>query len=307
MSLAMAAPAAAVLLALSAGSPAPGPGPKPSERIGVFLRCTGEEEPRKALAAVKSLGLDRIQVSRLPDRYYTPEGAREFAGLLKAAEVRSESVVVVFDGESYKDQESVVKTVGFRPVDLRQARLDYARRCVDFAAAIGTKIVTLHMGVLPRDPEDAIYRGMLGAVGALAAHAAGKQVIISLETGQETGDELARFLDKVTEARVGVNFDTANLVLYGLDQPARALERLRDRVTSVHVKDGLPPENPARLGREVRLGDGRAQVAECLRILEQSGFQGPLIIENYVWRDRGTDPLEELARARDFIRASLRR
>jgi sugar phosphate isomerase/epimerase len=133
-------------------------GPKPTERIGVFLRCTGEEEPRKALAAVKSLGLDRIQVSRLPDRYYTPEGAKEFAGLLEAAGVRSESVVVVFAGESYKDQESVMRTVGFRPVDLRQARLDYARRCVDFAAAIGTKIVTLHMGVLPRDPEDAIYR-----------------------------------------------------------------------------------------------------------------------------------------------------
>jgi L-ribulose-5-phosphate 3-epimerase UlaE len=42
-------------------------------------------------------------------------------------------------------------------------------------------------------------------------------------------------------------------------------------------------------------------VRECLRRLEAAGFQGPLIIENYVWRDRGTDPLAELARARDFI------
>jgi sugar phosphate isomerase/epimerase len=55
---------------------------------------------------------------------------------------------------------------------------------VDFAAAIGTKIVTLHMGVLPRDPQDPIHRGMLAAVGALAAYAAGKDVTISLETGQ---------------------------------------------------------------------------------------------------------------------------
>src|SRR5574341_32537 len=277
MSQPMSALVAGVLLALFAGAPLPGSGasagppaagPRPSERIGVFLRCTGEEEPRTALSAVKSLGLDRIQVSRLPDRYYTPEGAKEFAGLLKAAGVRSESVVVVFAGESYKDQESVVRTVGFRPVELREARLAYARSCVDFAAAIGTKIVTLHMGVLPRDPEHAIYRGMIETVGALAAYAARKDVTISLETGQETGEELARFLDTLTEVRVGVNFDTANLVLYGLDDPARALERLRGRVTSVHVKDGMPPENPARLGREVRLGEGQAQVAECLRILE---------------------------------------
>jgi sugar phosphate isomerase/epimerase len=100
---------------------------------------------------------------------------------------------------------------------------------------------------------------------------------------------------------VGVNFDTANLVLYGLDDPPRALGRLLDRVTSVHVKDGVPPDDPSRLGREVPLGEGRAQVRECLRLLEAAGFRGPLIIENYAWRDRGTDPLEELARARDLI------
>jgi sugar phosphate isomerase/epimerase len=250
---------------------------------------------------VKSLGLQRVQVSRLPDRFYTPEGAREFAELLKATGVRADAVVVVFEGERYKDQESVMRTVGLRPAALRPARIAYAKKVTDFAEAIGTKIVTLHMGFLPRDPEDPIYGEMRDAVSTLAAYASSKGVTLSLETGQETGEELARFLDAVTEARVGVNFDTANLVLYGLDDPPRALERLLDRVTSVHVKDGLPPDDPRRLGREVPLGDGRAQVRECLRLLEAAGFRGPLIIENYAWRDRGTDPLEELARARDFI------
>jgi len=194
-----------VLLALIAGptSPATGaepprPGPKLAERIGVFLRCTGEEDPRKALAAVKSLGLDRVQVSRLADRYYTAQGAREFAGLLAEAGVRSEAVVAVFDGESYRDQEAVLRTVGFRTAALRAPRLDYARRCVDFAAAIGTKVVTFHMGFLPQ-PTDPAYRDMLKAVGDVA------------------------------------------------------------------------------------------------------------IIENYVWRGIETDPLDELARARDFIRANLGR
>jgi sugar phosphate isomerase/epimerase len=270
-------------------------------RVGVFLRCTGQEDPRKALEAVKSLGLERVQVSRLPDRFYTPEGAREFAGLLKETGLRADAVVVVFEGESYKDQDSVMRTVGLRPAALRPARMEYAKRCVDFANAIGTKIVTLHMGFLPRDRAEPAYREMLEAVSALATYAASKGVTLSLETGQETGEELARFLDAITVARVGVNFDTANLVLYGLDDPARALERLLDRVTSLHVKDGLPPEDPRLLGREVPLGEGRAQVRECLRLVEAAGFRGPLIIENYSWRNRGTDPLEELARARDFI------
>ncbi len=250
---------------------------------------------------MKSLGLDRVQVSRLPDRFYTPEGASEFAGLLKATGVRADAVVVVFEGESYKDQESVMRTVGLRPAALRPARMAYAKKVTDFASAIGTKIVTLHMGFLPRDRKDPVYGEMLEAVGTLAGYAASKGVTLSLETGQETGEELARFLDAITVARVGVNFDTANLVLYGLDDPPRALERVLDRVTSLHVKDGLPPDDPRLLGREVSLGEGRAQVRECLRLLDAAGFRGPLIIENYSWRDRGTDPLEELARARDFI------
>ena len=306
--------AAVLLLALAAspassarGAEAPRPQAKTSERIGVFLRCTGEEEPRKALAAVTSLGLSRVQVSRLADRYYTPEGAQELAASLAEAGIRSDAVVVVFDGESYRDQEAVLRTVGFRPAGLRPPRVDYARRCVDLAAAIGTKVVTFHVGFLPRAPGDPDYRDMLQAVGDVAAYAAGKKVTLSLETGQETAEDLAAFLDAVKGPRVGVNFDTANLVLYGLDQPARALEKLLGRVTSVHVKDGLPPAAPGQLGREVRLGEGQAQVAECLRLLDRSGFDGPLIIENYVWRDLGTRPLDELARSRDFIRAQLGR
>jgi sugar phosphate isomerase/epimerase len=289
---------AALLFALATGSL---PGGTLRERIGVFLRCTGEEDPQKALLAVKSLGLGRVQVSRLPDRFYTAEGASEFARMLEAAAVRADAVVVVFEGESYKDRESVMRTVGLRPVHLRRDRLAYARRCIDFSTAIGTKIVTLHMGFLPKDPEDPVYGEMLEAVRDLAAYAAPKGVTLSLETGQETGEELARFLDTISVARVGVNFDTANLVLYGMDSPLRALERLLARVTSLHVKDGFPPDDPRLLGREVPLGEGRAQVKECLRMLDAAGFRGPLIIEHYVWSGRGTDPLAELARARDFI------
>jgi sugar phosphate isomerase/epimerase len=291
-------PADEAIAGVSAAIP---PGQNLRKRVGVFLRCTGQEDPRKALEAVRSLGLERVQVSRLPDRFYPPEGAREFASLLKETGVRADAVAVVFEGESYKDRESVMRTVGLRPAALRTARMEYAKKVVGFAKAIGTTIVTFHMGFLPKDPEDPVYGEMREAVSSLAAYAAAKGITLSLETGQETGEELKHFLDSITVARVGVNFDTANLVLYGLDDPPRALARLLDRVTSLHVKDGLPPDDKHLLGREVPLGEGRAQVRECLRLLDEAGFRGPLIIENYTWRDRGTDPLAELARARDFI------
>ena len=275
------------------------------DRIGVFLRSTGREDPAEALAAVKTLGIGLIQISRLPDRFYTPDGVREFEGMMKAAGVRAASVVVVFDGESYRDLHAVETTVGFRPADLLDARLAYARKCVDFAAALGVKVVTFHMGVLPKDPADPIYRRMLEAVTSIAGYAAARGTSISLETGQETGDELARFLDAITVARVGVNFDIANFVLYGMDRPPEALRRLLDRVTSIHVKDGLPPDGSGKLGKEARLGEGRGEVGVCLDILRRAGFTGPLVIENYVARASGANPLDELRLAKAFIESSL--
>ena len=273
----------------------------PLNPVGVFLRCTGQDDPLKALQAVKSLGLDTIQVSKLPDRFYTPEGAKEFAGLLKANAIRADSVVAVFAGESYRDRETVVRTVGFRPVELIPERLEYLRKCVEFAQAIGAGIVTFHMGFLPENAADPVYKAMLTAVSDIAGYAAKRNVTISLETGQETGAQLASFLDKITVARVGVNFDPANLVIYGVDSPSRALQHFVSRVTSVHVKDALLPETPGGMGREVRPGEGRAELNECFRMLRASGFRGALIIENYVARGLKTDPMDELRQAKAFI------
>ena len=275
--------------------------------IGIFLRSTGHDDPVLALEAVRTLGVDLIQVSRLPDRFYTPAGAREFAGQMKRTGVRASSVVIVFDGESYRDREAVEKTVGFRPVALIPERLAYARRVVDFSADIGSDVVTFHVGFLPKDPKDPIYISMLEATDALARYAAAKGVTISLETGQETAAELEAFLEGIKSARVGVNFDTANLVLYGIEEPAAALARLLPRVTSLHIKDGLPPPDARSLGREARLGEGQVDVRTCLRILRESAFSGPLIIENYVWRHTKRDPLEELRQAKTFIERELRR
>jgi sugar phosphate isomerase/epimerase len=289
------------LTLVAAAAAAVGASAKVENPVGIFLRCTGQDDPLRGMQAVKSMGIDTIQVSRLPDRFYTPEGAREFAGLLRDTGLRADSVVVVFEGESYKDRDAVVRTVGFRPLPLIPARLEYARRCVDFARAIGARIVTFHMGFLPADPADEAYRAMLKAVTDIAGYAAGKQVTISLETGQETGEQLATFLDAITVARVGVNFDPANLVIYGVDSPSRALKHFVSRVTSMHVKDAQLPETPGAMGLEVRPGEGRAELAECFRMLKAGGFKGALVVENYVARGMKTDPMDELSRAKTFI------
>lgn len=269
--------------------------------VGIFLRCTGKTEPREALQAVRSLGLHMVQISKLPDRFYSPEGAREFASLLKETGVQASAVVAVYDGENYKDIPTIRATVGFMPADLMEQRVAYTKKCVDFAAALKVKIVTFHVGFLPPESKDPDYQRLVRAVKDVSQYAAKHGVTISLETGQESADELLQFIGQVSQRNLGVNFDMANLVLYGKDDAPGALRKLLPKVTSVHVKDGFPPQDPIRLGAEARLGEGKAGVAECLRQLKAAHFTGPVVIENYVFRGRKTEPMAELALAKAFV------
>ncbi|MBN9663400.1 MAG: sugar phosphate isomerase/epimerase [Acidobacteria bacterium] len=269
--------------------------------VGIFLRCTGKTEPREALQAVRGLGLHMVQVSKLPDRFYSPEGAREFATLLKETGVQASTVVAVYDGENYKDIPTIRATVGFMPAAFMEQRVAYTKKCVDFAAALKVKIVTFHVGFLPLESKDPDYQRLVRAVRDVSQYAAKRGVTISLETGQESAEELLQFISQVSQRNVGVNFDMANLVLYGKDDAPAALHMLLPKVTSVHVKDGLPPEDPARLGAETRLGEGKAGVRECLRQLKAAHFRGPVVIENYVFRGRKTEPMAELALAKAYV------
>lgn len=291
----------ALLLTLVSCSTIPPPDRAAPSELGIFLKSTGKDDPKDALLAVRDLGLQMVQISKLPDRFYTPEGAREMDALLKETGIHASAVVAVFDGESYKDIQSVQETVGFLPEALMDERIDYTKKCVDFAAALGVKIVTFHMGFLPDDSQDPTYQRMLQALSDIAQYAGAKGVTISLETGQESAEDLLALIDRVQGAEVKVNFDMANLVLYGKDDPPSALRKLLNKTTSVHVKDGTPPKDAAHLGAEQRLGDGNANVKECLRLLHEASFQGPLVIENYMGRKRGTDPLDELRMAKDFV------
>ena len=57
----------------------------------------------------------------------------------------------------------------------------------------------------------------------------------------------------------GVNFDLANLILYGKANPVDAIELLGPYVQGIHAKDGMWPTNPKQLGEEVAIGKGSAK------------------------------------------------
>jgi sugar phosphate isomerase/epimerase len=81
---------------------------------------------------------------------------------------------------------------------------------------------------------------------------------------------------------LGVNFDCANLILYGKANPVDALDLLGPYVLGVHAKDGLYPTDPNRLGEEVPIGKGRVDFPRFIQRLKDAGYRGPITIEREI-------------------------
>jgi sugar phosphate isomerase/epimerase len=106
---------------------------------------------------------------------------------------------------------------------------------------------------------------------------------LHLETGQEPADVLLRFLQDVERDNLFVNFDPANMILYGVGEPLPALRTLGKFVRSIHCKDATWSDRPGETwGREVPLGQGDVDMAAYLRTLDEIGYDGPLTIEREI-------------------------
>ncbi len=107
-------------------------------------------------------------------------------------------------------------------------------------------------------------------------------VTLAFETGQETADLLRKTLDELKSPNLKVNFDPANMLLYDMGDPIRAVEILGPDIRSVHVKDANRTRVPGAWGEEVPLGQGQVNIKKFVQTLKKVGYQGALCIEREV-------------------------
>jgi sugar phosphate isomerase/epimerase len=223
----------------------------------------------------------------------TPQRAEEFKRRLADLGIVITCVFAGFDGESYADIPTVQSTVGLVPVDTRAERLRELQEIADFARLLGVGAVGLHIGFVPHDPTDAEYRKIVAVTRRACDHASSNEQVVYLETGQEPADVLLRFLNDVECDNLFINFDPANMILYGVGEPLPALVKLADFVRSVHCKDATWSNEPGvTWGREVALGEGDVNFADFLATLERIGYSGPLTIEREIPQEPGRQKAE---------------
>ncbi len=236
------------------------------------------------LEVAQELKIPTIQLHAPSRSSRTEENADRFLQRLSDLGIALTAVFGGFEGESYADIPTTQRTVGLVPPAARAERTAEMKEIADFARRLGCSVVALHLGFIPHsslgDPD---YDGVIAVTQDLCDHCRSNGQNLHLETGQETAAGLLQFLADVQRDNLFVNFDPANMILYGTGEPIEALQQIGSYVRSVHCKDALWAKNPgAEWGQEVPLGEGQVDIARYLQTLQQIGYEGPLTIEREI-------------------------
>jgi sugar phosphate isomerase/epimerase len=270
-------------------------------RIGVCSWSLAAGDPGGLTARLQEVGIGAVQLALVP----LVEEPRVWAGAvaaLREAGVRVISGMLAMAGEDYTTLESIRRTGGVRLDATWPANRKRSAEVARAAADAGLGLVTFHAGFLPHRRDDPLRRTMIERLRAVADAFGEHGVGVALETGQETAETLEGVLDDLQRPAVGVNFDPANMILYGMGDPVAALRRLAGVVRQVHVKDAVPARTPGTWGTEVVAGSGAADWTAFFDAAASVDPPPSFVIE----RESGPDRLRDIVAARDLIEQHLR-
>ncbi|MCM8765221.1 MAG: sugar phosphate isomerase/epimerase, partial [Candidatus Omnitrophica bacterium] len=218
---------------------------------------------------------------------------------MKAAQYGIEifSVFLLFKGQIFNLKDGPA-TMGFVAPNFRPERLKLALEFSDFVREMETKYIVSHVGFIPDDEQDPVYRSFIPVMKEFVEKCRSNGQIFCFETGQELPSTLKRTITDIGFDNTGINLDPANLILYGKANPIDAIEIFGRYVKSIHGKDGLWPNRDEYLGKEVPVGEGMVNFPLLLKRLKNLGFEGPIIIEREI---SGEKQISDIRKAIEFF------
>jgi L-ribulose-5-phosphate 3-epimerase len=270
--------------------------------LGVCSWSLQADSREELVARIQACGVDGVQLALGPlslPRF----GVRETLEALTSAGIAVRSGMMSTQGEDYTSLDTIRHTGGVRPDEHWSANLAIAERDARSARALGVSLVTFHAGFLPHDRRDPERAKLIGRLRTIVDVFAAQDVRVGFETGQETADTLLDFLAELDRKTAGVNFDPANMILYGMGDPVAALRKLAPFVLQVHVKDAIAARTRGMWGEEVPVGTGQVDWAEFFRVLDAAQADIDLMIE----REAGANRVADIRTARDLVRMSAAR
>ena len=264
-------------------------------KIGVLIKL---DEAKERIPKAVEMGIHSCQLCSWDMSKRTDEMAQEILDLLGKYDMEVSSFWAGWSGPAAWNFTEGPVTLGLLPPAYRYQRIKELKQAGDFAKKLGICQVVTHAGFIPENPHDPQYAGMLDALREVAEHLKQNDQYFLFETGQETPVTLLRAINDIGTGNLGVNLDTANLILYGKANPVDALDVFGQYVMDLHVKDGLYPTDGWKLGHEVAVGEGKADFPRVIARLKELGYDGALTIEREI---SGDQQIEDILKAKALL------
>lgn len=278
-------------------------------RVGVCSWSLQATDPADLAAKVRACGVDGVQLALDPVR----TGAwdeRRTVDELRAAGITILSGMMATKDEDYSTLETIKATGGIAPDATWPDNLRAAGENAALCGRLGVTLVTFHAGFLPHTAADPMRGVLIDRLRQLAEVFGDAGVNLAFETGQESAGTLlsvltdlnASLAPRTPKLTVGVNFDPANMILYGMGDPVAALRALAPAVRQIHIKDATATKVPGTWGEEVPAGTGHVDWPAFFQVYKSAGMHtGAQAINLLIEREAGTSRVDDVKTARALV------
>lgn len=268
--------------------------------LGVCSWSLGAQTPKELVERVRACGLDSMQLALEPLRRKLWKLA-DLRTALRDGGVEVRSGMMAPHAEDYSTLDTIRRTGGVRPTQHWATNLAIAHGDAALASELGLGLVTFHAGFLPHDSHDPEHADVLERLRKIVDVFAEFDIRVAFETGQETAGTLFAMLRELDRPNAGVNFDPANMLLYGMGDPIAALCILAGRVAQIHIKDARKSKTPGAWGEEVVVGKGEVDWKAFFDVVSAQKLHVDLMIE----REAGVDRVGDINQARELVQKQL--
>lgn len=267
-------------------------------KIGTCVIFSSMDGIEEKFSTLRENGFDSCQLLCWNPSVWTDENAMTLKNLLQKYGVTVSAFWCGWEGPCEWNFYDGQLTLGLVPPEYRQMRIQNLCDGADFAHKLGITDVVTHMGYIPENPYDPNFSSFCVAVRTVAKHLKKNDQYLLFETGQETPVTMLRCFEKVGCDNLGINLDTANLILYGKANPVDALDVFGKYVRNLHAKDGRYPTNGHDLGVETKIGEGKVDFRALFQKLHELDYDSYVTIEREI---DGDQQLIDILESRNYL------
>ena len=262
-------------------------------KLGVLISLSSKKDVDEEFKKVKDMGFECCQITVWNMELYNDKYAEALRNASEKYNVEISTIWAGWSGLKEWNFTAGPTTLGIVPPAYRMKRTEEIIKGADFAVKVGVPRIATHAGFLPENMNDPEYLAVVACLRYIAKECKARGIDFLFETGQETPITLLRVIEDIGMDNVGINMDTANLILYGKANSADAITVFGKYVKDTHIKDGLYPTNGKALGKEVKVGEGMANIPEVVRRLKEVGYTGNYIIEREISGEQQTKDIAD--------------